>query len=289
MRIAVLGPGGVGGLLAALLAGDGHDVLCLAGSATAEVLRERGIRVASGQFGERTVTVDAAELLDRPVNACLVAVKATQLDAALERVPAATLGAALLVPFLNGVEHLAVLRERYPKALVVAAAIRVESARVDTGRISHTSPFARVDLCTPGPAGGLADALERAGLEVHRRDDEVRLLWDKLAFLAPFALLTTVSGEPVGVVRDDRADDLRAVVIEIAAVSRAEGGAGDAAGVLAMFASLPSAMRSSMQRDADSGRALELDALGGAVLRAAARHGLDVPVTAALVAELARR
>jgi 2-dehydropantoate 2-reductase len=44
-----------------------------------------------------------------------------------------------------------------------------------------------------------------------------------------------------------------------------------------------------MQRDAEAGRALELDAIGGSVLRAADRHGLAVPVTASIVADLAAR
>jgi 2-dehydropantoate 2-reductase len=41
-----------------------------------------------------------------------------------------------------------------------------------------------------------------------------------------------------------------------------------------------------MQRDAEAGRALELDAIGGAVLRAAKRHGIPAPTTARLVSEL---
>jgi 2-dehydropantoate 2-reductase len=42
-----------------------------------------------------------------------------------------------------------------------------------------------------------------------------------------------------------------------------------------------------MQRDAEAGRPLELDAIGGALLRAAERQGVAVPVTARLVRELA--
>jgi 2-dehydropantoate 2-reductase len=48
-------------------------------------------------------------------------------------------------------------------------------------------------------------------------------------------------------------------------------------------------MKSSMQRDAEAGRPIELDAIGGAVLRAAERAGVDAPVTARLVAELRAR
>jgi 2-dehydropantoate 2-reductase len=48
-------------------------------------------------------------------------------------------------------------------------------------------------------------------------------------------------------------------------------------------------MKSSMQRDVEAGRPTELDAIGGAVLRAAARHGVATPATARLVADLRAR
>ena len=54
LRVAVLGPGGVGGLLAALLSRAGAAVTCLASAGTAERLRTAGVRVESGQFGDFT-------------------------------------------------------------------------------------------------------------------------------------------------------------------------------------------------------------------------------------------
>jgi 2-dehydropantoate 2-reductase len=38
-----------------------------------------------------------------------------------------------------------------------------------------------------------------------------------------------------------------------------------------------------MQKDREAGRPTEIEAIGGSVLRAAARHGLDAPTTQALV------
>ena len=286
MKVAVLGPGGVGGLLAALLAGDGHEVVCLAGSATSAALRTDGVRLASARFGPRVERVDAKERLDRPVDVCFVTVKATQLADALQRVPADLLGGALLVPLLNGVEHLTVLRRCYPSATVVAATIRVESTRTGPGQVRQDSPFASVELCQAPGIDELADVLKETGLDVRVRANEAAVLWDKLTFLAPLALLTTQARQPAGYVREQRRDQLRAVVAEVAAVARAEGASGDEHTVLTAFDGLPPTMRSSMQRDADAGRPLELDALGGAVLRAAGRHGLEVPVTTRLVAEL---
>jgi 2-dehydropantoate 2-reductase len=67
LRVAVLGPGGVGGLLGALLARDSADVVCLAGAPTAAVLAERGLRVSSDRYGALDVPVRAAERLTEPV------------------------------------------------------------------------------------------------------------------------------------------------------------------------------------------------------------------------------
>lgn len=288
--VAVLGPGGVGGLLAALLARTGHRVICLAGADTARTLRTDGIRVRSGQFGDFTARVEADTELREPVDACLVAVKHTSLAAALDRVPAEALGDGLLVPLLNGVEHPAALRARYGTDRVAPGVIRVESTRVAPGVIEHTSPFAEIDLAgAPVPRArldALAATLAAAGPATRVLDDEAAALWAKMSFLAPLALLTTRHGLPLGDIRTRHRDELTALVEETAAISGASGGPADPAGALARYDAFPPGMKSSMQRDAEAGRALELDAIGGALLRAAERHGVPAPVTARVVREL---
>ncbi len=137
MRIAVLGPGGVGGLLATLLSRAGHDVPVLARPATAAHIAAHGLRLTSDRYGEVTARPDAAQRLEDPVDACIVATKATQLDDALARVPAEVLGDAVLLPLLNGFEHMTVLRTRYPAARVVAGAVRVVASRTAPGVIRH--------------------------------------------------------------------------------------------------------------------------------------------------------
>ncbi|MET9731709.1 2-dehydropantoate 2-reductase [Streptomyces sp. NPDC006458] len=290
LTVAVLGPGGVGGLLAALLARSGHRVICLAGEKTADTLRTSGIEIRSSVFGDFHARVEADTELREPVDACLVAVKATALDDALARVPAQTLGDGLLVPFLNGVEHPATLRERYRADRVAPAVIRVESTRVEPGRIEHTSPIAEIDLAgDPVPAerlDALAAALSAAGPTTRVAPDEAAALWAKMSFLAPFALLTTHHGLPLGDVRTTHREELTALVEETVAVSGAAGGPSDPAQALARYDAFPPATKSSMQRDAEAGRALELDAIGGALLRAAKHHGVPVPVATRLVQEL---
>jgi 2-dehydropantoate 2-reductase len=290
LTVAVLGPGGVGGLLAALLSRAGHRVICLSGEQTAEALRTDGIQVRSALFGDFSARVEADTELREPVDACLVTVKGTALDAALARVPARALSDALLVPFLNGVEHPAALRARYRPDRVAPAVIRVESTRVAPGVIAHGSPFAEIDLTgtdVPRPRlDALAEAFAAAGPATRVLEDETAALWAKMSFLAPFALLTTRYGLPLGDIRTRHRDELTALVEETAAISHACGGPADPAQALARYDAFPPSTKSSMQRDAEAGRPLELDAIGGALLRAAERHGVPAPVAARVVGEV---
>ncbi|MGV9247730.1 ketopantoate reductase family protein [Streptomyces sp. NPDC003710] len=286
LTVAVLGPGGIGGLVGALLARDGHRVVCLAGEETAAVLRRDGLRLESKQYGEFTAPVEADTRLRESVDVLFVTVKQTALAAALGRVAPDVLGDAVVIPLLNGLDHLAVIRGRYPTGEVVAGTIRVEATRTSPGRIVHTSPFADIELAAP--PSELTDRLRHSGLGVSVRDDETVMLWDKLVFLAPFALLTTRHRTDIGTVRTEHRPELLAVLDEITAVARAAGAAATTDAVLSFFDRAPQTMKSSMQRDAEAGRPLELDAIGGAVLRAATAHGVGTPVTARLVAEVGR-
>lgn len=287
MRFAVLGPGGVGGLLAALLARAGDEATVLAGERTVAEVAAHGIRVESARFGDFTANVGAAMRLTHAVDAVLVTVKATQLRDAMDRVPASAVGDALVIPFLNGFEHVDVLRSAYPPAQVVPATIRIESTKVGPGLIRHTSPFAAIDIGAAGEAVGTH--LRSAGLDVRIVDDENAMLWDKFVVLGPLALLTTAARANVGVIRTERRSELIAVIDEITTVASAYGVQVDASAILRMVDSAHASFESSMQRDQAAGRPLEIDALGGAFLRRAGRVGIDVPVTRGLIEEIEAR
>lgn len=275
------------------MARAGNRVVFLARPGTVSVLRSEGLKVSSTQYGDFTIPVEAVTQLAEPVDVCLVTPKATTLMDALSTVPRDLLGPGLVVPLLNGVEHMQLLRNRYPADQVVAGAIKVESTRVAPGRIEHASPFSFIELASvTAPrerVDELAAQLRQADLDVVVRDDETTMLWDKLALLAPLALLTTHHGAPAGVVRAERREDLVATVDEVVAVAHAVGAEVDGDAIAGLLEMVPPNLKSSMQRDAEAGRPTELDAIGGAVLRAAERHGVAVPVTTRLVAELRAR
>jgi 2-dehydropantoate 2-reductase len=288
-RVAILGAGAVGGMLGVLLANaGGRDVTLLASDRTSTAINTDGLTLQSRLYGEIRARIPARPWLIEPVDVLFVTVKAPDLLAALTRVPPPLLRAAAIAPLLNGVDHVPLLRATFPQATVVPMTVSVEATRVAPGVIEHVSPFAdyAISVGHRDNAVDPAALLRSAGLSVDASaPDEATLLWRKLSFLAPFALLTTATLEALGPARQARPDLLDGLVAETAAAAAADGVVVDTAAVRQRLHSLPAGLRSSMLKDALAGAALELDAIAGPILRAAPE---GAPVTRSVLAEIAQ-
>jgi 2-dehydropantoate 2-reductase len=294
MNIAVLGPGGVGGLIAGLLERDGTPAVVVAREATAETISERGLRVDSVSFGEFVIHPRAVARLQEPVDVLIVATKASGLQAALERVEVQP---KLVLPLLNGLDHIAVLRERFGADTVLAGTIRVEADRPEPGVVVHTSPFLLVEMAGHDPGArasmdALAQLLKDAGISARVGESEAQVMWSKLVRLNALACTTSAFDKQLGEIRST--PELRAALVgaieEGCAVGQAEGATDvDPAIALGELEQAHDTLGSSMQRDIAAGRPPELDAIPGSVLRAAARHDLRCPTIERLVAMIAAR
>lgn len=291
--VAILGPGGVGGLLAGALDRVGVPVTVVAREQTAQLIGERGLRVQSVRFGDLTATPRAVARLEAPVDFLIVATKASGLRAGLERIAA---GPGLVVPLLNGLDHLAVLRERFGPEAVAPGTIRVEADRPEPGFIVHTSPFLRVDVAAPdggstAPVERFAALLDQAGVPTRVGRSEAQVMWSKLVRLNALACTTSAFDKLLGEIRStpELRGELIGAIEEGCAVARAEGAVIDPADPVAELQAAHATLGSSMQRDIAAGREPELDAIPGAVLRAAERHGIATPTIQRLVAMIAQR
>lgn len=289
MHHAILGAGGVGGLIAASLAHSGASVTL--------VLRPQSIagypenlRLES-PFGNFSVAVARTAEVP-PCDVLWLTTKATQLESALAALKRPEEVKAI-VPLLNGVDHIALLRQKYGADKIIPATIAVETTRVAPGHIVHSSPFARLNVLSTGRPllADTLDQLSKFGFGCRFFDDEPTLMWSKLVFLAAFALTTTASGKTTGeILADPQWRDLGlAVIREACAVAVAEGAKVDADAVIAGVLKMPGNMRSSMQKDVEQGKPPELDAIAGPILRGAEKHGIDVPATLNLVAAVEDR
>jgi 2-dehydropantoate 2-reductase len=268
--IAVLGPGAVGGALAVPLSLAGARVICIARSHTAAVIAHEGLTL--DRCGEELQAhPEVTYELDDEVDLLLVTVKAPALEDALQRIEAEC---DTVLPLMNGLEHVAALRERFGKRVIVGSIGRLEAFRESPSRIVQTTPRPLLTMTAP------VDVFDDAWFDVHIVGDERRVLWDKLARVAPLAAATAATQHPVGELRTDPEwrPRLEAAVDEVCAVASADGVVLDPALEWEIIDAMPATLTTSTARDIAAGRPSELNAITGAVVRAGRRLGVQTPV-----------
>jgi 2-dehydropantoate 2-reductase len=285
MKHAIIGVGAIGGLIGTSLASLGEDVTvvvrpenlpCYPKDLSLE--RPQGAILASAK---------ATAKLTEPVDVLWIATKTYQLQTILETVHSLPTCA---VPLLNGVDHVEILRARFGHDRVVPATIAIEAEKIAPGRFIQRNSVVRLNLAAIGQAllGAVVSRLSTLGFISQFVQNEQTLLWSKLCFLAPFALVSTASGANKGQILASTQwkQKLASANAEACAVANANGAELDPAKLLTIFDSTPLSSRSSMQKDFAAGRQLELAAFAGPIVRGGERHSIDVSTTIELVAAI---
>jgi 2-dehydropantoate 2-reductase len=292
--VAILGPGGVGGVLAVRLALAGHHVVCIARAQTVAAIARDGLTVECD--GETLhAQPEAATRLDESVDLLLITVKAFDLAPALACVDRSAVARGVALPLLNGLEHMAQIGALFGPRAVAGSIGRIEAYRRDPVTIVQLSarPLVRLgsDDLPRKMLSVVARLLEQVGVETHVERAEKDVLWEKAVRLAPLAAVSCASARPLGDIRSDPVwrDRLWGAVEEACAVAAADGVPLSAAAQRELIESMPATLTTSAARDLSAGRPTELDAIVGAVCRAGQALGVSTPVLDDLLRSLERR
>lgn len=285
VSIAVLGPGAVGGFLAALFLKNGFPVTCIAKEEAVELISHEGIHLESVSFGNFTVYPMATTQINFKPDILFITTKATGLNDMLRRVNPDYVRNSIIIPLLNGIEHLDLLRSLYGKTVIAASIGNVEIKRISTTYIVHLTPLVCIELaCEKGilksKIAEVAQLLSKLGIKVKLLNSEAEVLWRKLVRLNAIACTTAAINKPIGFIRQDKywREQLEGCVREAVTVAFAEGVQIDPSEVMKQIDSLPTDMGTSMQRDIVAGKLSELDAIAGAIVRVGKKYGLCCPI-----------
>jgi 2-dehydropantoate 2-reductase len=295
MRVAVLGSGGIGGYYGTLLARSGHDVAFIARGAHLEAMQRRGLTVRTSE-GEFTipVTASADTASIGTVDLVLFSVKSYDTATAAQALTPLMARDTAVITFQNGLDNVEAITAVAGSEAVLAGAVYATLQLVGPGVILRTGGEGKVVF---GELGGIltervqriGGAFRRSGIPHEVTNDIRRVLWDKFLFITGIGGVTALARSGIGPLLASAAGRslLHAACAEIIAVAQAEGAhlqpaAADA--VLAQAATLPGAWRSSMARDLEEGRRLEVDTLSGAVVRRGLKHGIPTPVHQTILA-----
>jgi 2-dehydropantoate 2-reductase len=275
------------------LAFAGARVTCVARHETAGAIAREGLTLER-QDERLHVRPAAVDELEEPVDLLLVTVKAFDLEESLRRVEAQAAGDGVVLPLLNGLEHVDLIRRRFGSRVAVGSIARLEAYRRAPTTIVQTTQLPVVSLASetlePAALAPVFDLLRAAGVDVQPGVSEKAVLWHKAARLAPLAALTATTGRTVGEIRADPGlrTHLEAALEEACAVARADGVDVQGDEQWQALEAMPATLTTSTARDVAAGRPSELDAIVGAVVRAGDRLAVPTPELAALLAAAGR-
>ena len=297
MRILVLGAGAIGGYYGGRLAESGADVTFLVRPLRAQLLAERGLVVRSplGDIERRVKTALAGEHRE-PVDLVLLSCKAYDLASAIEAITPAMGPQSVVLPLLNGINHMAVLTQRFGAARVLGGACGIGVTLNPSGEVVHAAPMEWLTLgeLADGRSArcvAIAKALAAAKVNAGISDDIVQAMWEKFVMLASLAAATTLTRANIGEIMAATAGQwlMLESFAECERVASAEGRPPSPAAVeriRKMLTTKGSTFTASMMRDLVAGGATEGEHIIGDLVRRAEKHGLTVPVLRVALANL---
>ena len=287
MRIAVMGAGGIGGCLGGLLAKAGNDVSLIARGEHLDAIRENGLKLVrpDGEFIIKVeATSDPAEI--GPVDLVLFTVKTFHNRHVITNLKPLMGHETSVITLQNGIESHeqlgAVLGPNnilpgafWASSHILEPGVVVEdvTARISFGELDDTESLRALDI---------RKVFRDAGIETELSPDPLRVLWEKFILLSALAGITSAAQtRPKELLQFPDARKMFCDAMEEAlAVGLAKGVElpADIAEVsLKYIDGLPD-FQNSMHSDYEAGRATELDALSGAVIRLGKQIGVKTPV-----------
>jgi 2-dehydropantoate 2-reductase len=296
VRALVVGAGSVGGYFGARLAAAGRDVTFLVRPRRATQLANGLTIVSKGQQTTSPVKLITKGEAAGEFDVILLAVKAYQLDGAIEDFGTYVTGKSMILPVLNGMKHVDILRSRFGAPHVIGGVAKIATSLDEQGRILDQANFH--DLTYGELSGERSDrilAVDRlmqgAGFEARLSTDIERDMWEKWAMLASLAAITCLMDGDIGqVARAPGGIELvKGLFAEVAAVIGAAWGALSdpfKAQVLSLLTDRASSLTSSMYRDMRSGYRVEADEIIGDLAMRAAEKRIPVPLLSAVYTRL---
>ncbi len=299
MKFAIFGTGGVGGYFGGRLAQAGEDVTFIARGNHLSVIQQTGLSVDSirGDFVVHPAkATDSTESVGA-VDVVILAIKGWQLDDAILQMKSLIGDNTVIVPLLNGIEHMEALANAFGSEHVLGGVCRISAFIADAGHIKHVGidpfiSFGEWNGKNSERVSKLYDVFKNiSGVTVEASGNIELAMWEKYLLIAAFSGVGAVTRSPVGMFRsipETRAMFRRALE-EVVLVANSRGVGLTEKSVQAVMDRIdqtqPDTM-ASMQKDILARRPSELESQTGALVRMARAADVSVPTHEFIYASL---
>jgi 2-dehydropantoate 2-reductase len=135
MRIAVIGAGAIGGLVAGYLKLKGNDVVLVGRQDAVKAIKADGLKI-SGVRGELDISLPVCETLSEKVDLVILATKTQDLESAL-KANIDFIRDALVLTTQNGLQADSIVAEFIPKEKIISSIVMFGSTYLKPGEIVH--------------------------------------------------------------------------------------------------------------------------------------------------------
>ena len=298
MKIAIIGTGGVGGYYGGLLARTGEDVTFVARGEQYQALKQNGLSVRSvdSDFKISPVKViDSVTDLESP-DLILITTKTYDRDNVAQQLSRVVKDSStIIISLQNGIDNDLQIKKLLPVAKIYPGLTYIISARTAPAVIEQTAGprtilFGERNNPENTELKIIEGVMRKAGIRASACADIDRELWTKFLWITTFAGMTALCRSSIGlIVKDEAAFALYIKCLdEGISVARAEGfifSAEDRQKIIdksEQYKNVGSDSKSSLLIDMENKRSTEIEALNGAIVRLAIKHGLQVPVHEAI-------
>lgn len=285
-RVAIVGVGAIGGVLAALLDSTGRHEITLCTRRPMPLLT---VKTPDGVVQVRTRNLtDPAQA--EPVDWVLVASKAYDAASTAMWFPGLTANGAPVAVAQNGVEHRARFGQWIPQQQLLPVVVQISVDRQADGTMWQRGR-ARLTVVEGALGRDFAELFRGSQSEVVVTEDFTTAMWRKLCGNST-GTIAVLAGMPASQfkVRDEA---LARVALEMAlecvAVARAEGAQLDdavAQRIAEGIANGAGDRNNSMLADRLAGRPMEIETRNGVIVRLGEKHGIPTPHNCMAVALL---
>jgi 2-dehydropantoate 2-reductase len=266
--------------------------LSFAGKHTLALCARRSLAELTVETPTRTIVVRPRVVTDPgfapPVDWVLVATKTYDAAASAAWLDGLRTEGAAVAILQNGVEHIERFAPYVPEEKLLPVLLYCPAERVSPTHIRQRRP-ARIEVPDTPLGRAFAELFTATEIAVMPTADFKSALWRKLC-VNVVGVINALLLQPAGVLREPRIAELsRGLMRECIAVGRAEGAVLEDTledEVLDLYHSTPADSVNSLHADRAAGRAMELDARNGVIVRLGRKHGIATPYNQMAVALL---
>lgn len=285
MNISIIGIGGVGGILTALLSKKGYKTTAVSSANSVNDIKQNGLEVSSSFFGSFKSFPEAKEVIEEPFDIIFFATKYPFLNESVNRIRLEKIGNPVFVSLLNGLGSRELIINKVGSNFLTATIGSIEVYRDINGVIQqplNQAPvinFAKEPNVKEQDLSKVIEVINSIGISTNIFNNYNEVIWNKLVRLGAIGSATAAFQKSIGEIRDDK--EMREILIglikEGAIVANSYGVITNESKEIEQVDLLPHSLKTSLSRDVSAGKPSELESITKAIIRKAREQNLNTP------------